>query len=356
MSDLIIENVSKEDDYIVAFNLALSVFSPQGSSEEYRDNKFFSWNEDPCFKYENVLIAKYEGIPAGLIRIVPRTLCREDIKLSVAGISSVCLIPELRGKGLSVALMDYTLAYCKGLGYDLSILFARRAVDYYYTRFGFHGISSYSRVIVKKPNKRSVTSGYTFANWDLNLLEIYSQAYETTYAYCFGKFERSLKYWKFLLVSLSRRQDCHYKIIKYNGQAIGYVIWDSTKVLELATIEDQQSEEFILFLMENINLDVEDSLQLEILPQHTILAHLYGFDVTIQSRECVFGGHMIKVLNEDNLRLKLNHSDSSFSSATNLNKFLSHAETCHLLRVSHPTLSKMSDSLRPFDIGSIDHF
>lgn len=356
MVDFVIEHVRREEDYKAAFNLALSVFAPQSSSGEYRDNKFFSWTEDPFFRYENIVLAKYEGIPAGLIRIVPRTLCKGDKTLSVAGISSVCLLPELRGKGLSIDLMDYTLDYCKKSGYDLSVLFARRAADYYYTRFGFHGISSYSRVIVKKPNKISFTTGYELANWDFNLLEIYSKAYERTYANCFGKFQRTLEYWKFLLISLSYKQDCNNKIIKYNGKAIGYVIWDSTKVLEVATTEDMQVVDFILFIMDSMNILSEDSLQLEISPQHPILAQLYGFDITTQSRECVFGGHMLRILNEDNVRSKLNHGDSSFSGAKNINQFLSHAETCELLGVSHPTLNKKSDAIRPFDIGSIDHF
>ena len=62
-----------------------------------------------------------------------------------------------------------------------------------------------------------------------------------------------------------------------------------------------------------------------------------------------------KVLNEENVRLKLNHPSSDFG-LKNRKDFLSHAETCELLRVSYPTLLNNGDSLIPFDISSIDHF
>lgn len=263
MSEFTIEHVRTEHDYMAAFNLALYVFSSQNSLLEYRDNKFFAWDEDPCFKYENILLAKYKGIIAGLIRIVPRELCRVDKVLSVAGISSVCLLPEYRGKGLSVTLMEEALRYCKGLGYDISVLFARRNADYYYTRFGFHGISSYSQIYVKKPQQLNVSNRYSFADGDSNLLEIYIQAYEKSYANCFGKFQRTPEYWKFLFVSLSFKPHCRNRIINFNGRAIGYIIWDTDKVLEIATTEDIYGKEFILFLIENLEILTSDSLQFE---------------------------------------------------------------------------------------------
>jgi GNAT superfamily N-acetyltransferase len=355
MLDFTIEHVSTEHDYMAAFNLALSVFSPQNSSIDYGANKFFTWDEDPYFKYENILLAKYKGIPAGLIRIVPRELFRVDKVFSVAGISSVCLLPEYRGKGLSVILMDEALRYCKGLGYDISLLFARRNADYYYTRFGFHGISSYSQISVKKPQQLNVPNRYSFADGDLNLLEIYAQAYDKTYANCFGKFQRTPEYWKFLFVSLSYKPHCHNRIIKFNGRAIGYIISDSKKILEIATTEDIFGKEFILFLMENLEISTGDSLQFEMLPQHSMVKQLYGLDVTFQSRGCIFGGHMLKVINEENVRLKLNPPSLDFG-LKNRKDILSHAETCDLLRVTYPTLQSNSDSLIPFDISSIDHF
>jgi len=355
MVDFVIEHVRKEEDFKAAFDLAFSVFAPQSLSDGYTENKYFLWAEDPFFRYENIVLAKYQGKLAGLIRIVPRTLCKGDKTLSVAGISSVCILPALRGKGLSIQLMDYTLDFCKKSGYDVSVLFARRSADYYYTRFGFHGISTYSQIYVKKPKKLNVSNSYSFADGDLIFLEIYAQAYDRTYGNCFGKLQRTPEYWKFLLSSLSYKPYCYNKVIKFNMRAIGYIIWDLNKVLEIATIENVVGEEFILFLMENIGILTSDSLQFEILPQHTMVKQLYGLDVTFQSRECIFGGHMLKVLNEENVRLKLNHHSSTFG-VKEKNTFLSHARTCDLLGVSYPTLLNNSSSLIPFDIGSIDHF
>jgi len=355
MVDFVVEHVRSEEDYKAAFNLAFSIFAPQSLLDNYKANKIFLWKEDPSFRYENIVVAKYKGKLAGLIRIVPRILFKGDKTLSVAGISSVCILPEFRGKSFSLQLMDYTLDYCKNSGYDLSVLFARRAADYFYTRFGFHGISSYSHIYVKKPKQLNTSDSYSFADWDLSLLEICAQAYDRTYENCFGKFQRSPEYWKFLFSSLSYKSYYKTKVIKFNGSVIGYIIWDLNKVLEIATTEDIIGKEFILFLMENLEILNGDSLQFEMLPQHKMIKQLYGLDITFQSRECIFGGHMLKVLNEEIVSLKLNHRSSTFG-IKERNVFLSHSRTCDLLGVCYPSLLKYSDSLIPFDINSIDHF
>jgi predicted acetyltransferase len=355
MLDFTIENICTQDDYIAAFNLAFSVFSSQNSSIAYKDNKFFIWQEDPYFKFENILLAKYKGTPAGLIRIVPRKIFRIDKILSVAGISSVCLLPKYRGKGLSVVLMYEALRYCKDLGYDISLLFARRNVDYYYLRFGFHGISSYSHIYIKKPLELKVSNRYTFAELDFNFLNIYAEAFERSYANCFGRLHRTKEYWNFLFTSFSFKPNCHFRTIKFNNLAIGYIIWDSNKVLEIAITEDINGKEFVHFLFDNLEISTCDSLQFEMLPQHSMVKQLYGLDVTFQSRECVFGGHMVKVLNVDNIRSILNHPSSAIEIKES-DKFLSHAETCALLGVSYPTFLGKTNSLVPFDINSVDQF
>jgi GNAT superfamily N-acetyltransferase len=355
MLDFTIENIRTRNDYIVAFNLAFSVFSDQNTSVKYKDNKFFTWEKDPYFKFENILLAKYKGVPAGLIRIVPRKIFRIDKSISVAGISSVCILPQYRGKGLSVKLMDEALRYCKDLEYDVSLLFARRNVDYFYTRFGFHGISSYSHICIKKPQQLTISKGYSLAELDFNFLNIYSEAFERTYANCFGRLHRNMEYWKFLFNSLLFKSNCHFKTIKFKNIAIGYVIWDTNKVLEIAITEDINNKDFIHFLFENLAISTGDSLKFEMLPQHSMVKQFYGLDVTFESRECVFGGHMVKVLNEKNVRCKFNNFSSSIESIVD-DKFLSHAETCDLLGVSYPTLVSRSDFLFPFDICSVDHF
>ena len=107
--------------------------------------------------------------------------------------------------------------------------------------------------------------------------------------------------------------------------------------------------------MENLDISSADSLNFELLPQHMIVNQLYDLDVTFQSRQCIFGGHMVKVLNEENISLKLNNRSSDFET-DNKENFLSHSYTCDLLMASYPSIHKNSNTFIPFDISIIDQF
>ena len=63
--------------------------------------------------------------------------------LKVAGLSSICIDPNFQGYGFGKELMERSIIYLDQRGYDLSFLIARRAVDRFYTKFGYFGASSY---------------------------------------------------------------------------------------------------------------------------------------------------------------------------------------------------------------------
>ena len=153
MSFLSFSLASSDEDVDAAFRLAVSVFGPSSGIDHYDRYKFSLWRDDPSFALDNFVLARtYEGSVCGLVRIVPRKVFRGEQAFVVAGISSVCLSPQQRGKGISVALMEHALECCRQRGFDFSFLFARRAADHYYTRFGFQGISSYNQLKVRCSN------------------------------------------------------------------------------------------------------------------------------------------------------------------------------------------------------------
>lgn len=335
MNNLVVTPVADANEFAEAYALALSVFTENTSMEGYREYKLFNWTDDPWFNYHNILLARYRGEPAGLIRIVPRILYRGNEPFSVAGISSVCLLPKFRGAGLSVPLMEQSLEYCSARGYDIAFLFARRAADHYYTRFGFHGIASYSRVFITQTlytGKRNLSVSAI----DHSLYHIYNAAYEYSYANCFGRFERTDAYWKYIITSALWRKEFRFYTIRRDDIAIGYVIAGDTNIHEVAVNTDLSGVELIHLLMNNLAVNhANNKLEIEILPQHRLLNSLQGNDITLQSRECTYGGRMVKILNK---------------------KILSYQETCALLGVFSPTNSYDTEGALPFDIGSIDHF
>ncbi len=348
MNGLIVKPVASADEFARAYDIALSVFAENSTIDHYADHKIATWTKDPSFAYQNILLARYAKEYIGLIRIVPRILFRGNLSYRVAGISSVCLLPSFRGKGLSVPLMNQALAYCKERGYDIAFLFARRAADHYYTKFGFHGVASYAKVFIKNNLSSGQNSLFSLADMDTGLVNLYAKAYERSYRDCFGRIERLEAYWQFLLSSIKGRNDCIFKTIFSDGIPIGYLIYNKYKILEIAFDIDVDGKILVNFLLQQDLFDIRiNILELEILPQHLLMGCLKNMDITSQLRECNYGGHMLKIINTQKM----------IGIGKPVNDIYNYEETCRMMGIFSPTsISDSQIGALPFDIGYIDQF
>ena len=363
MDNLVVKPAVSAEEQDMAYRLALRVFKAQTAMEDYAEHKSFVWEADPSFSKENILQACIGDELVGLIRLVPRILCRGEETYSVAGISSVCIAPEWQGKGLSNGLMQQSLEICRSRDYDISFLFARRAADHYYTRFGFYGIASYAKVFIKRPADIQPSKQFSLVAADSSLSLLYQTVYENCYQNCFGRIDRSKTYWKFLLTAISKRKDLRFLTIYFNGTAVGYVLAGETKILEIAVNDSISGIDLIHFLMnENLVPDTDNKLEIEILPQHGLIPSLRNLDIVFQYRECTYGGHMAKILNTESVISKLTKRSPLLAkelAGLTDKEILSYAETCSLLGVLSPTaLDNMNGNKNclPFDICSADHF
>jgi len=359
MPELIVRPVASAAEYDMAYQLALGIFDQHSTMEGYSGHKHFLWTHDPSADYQNILLAWYDGTPAGLIRVVPRVICRVDQIYSVAGISSVCIRAELQGKGLSVPLMEQSLELCKERGFEIAFLFARRAADHYYTRFGFWGVASHARVSVKIPATRDKSPDFTLSPADIELAGMYAAAYDRSYKNCFGRIQRTDAHWRFLLASFEYRKDCTFYTISAGGLPSGYMVWDGKKILEVAMDGPIEGPAVVAFLKNSV-CPGEAAIEMEMLPQHTLVKSFEGLDTSFQSRECSYGGHMARILNRESVIKKM--ADRSRGSYPDMEKItgravLTHHETCSLLGIFSPSLQDhTSQDALPFDICSLDHF
>jgi predicted acetyltransferase len=315
------------------------------SYTEYKQN---SWVNDPYFDYKNIFVAKRNENIIGLIRIVPRQLHINSIPLKLAGISSVCLLPEFQRKGLSVPLMKKTLSYAKEAGYDVSALFARRSADYYYNKFGFFGVAAYSKLLIKN-DKSVIDSEFELCDFDIDNIRLYSEAYDFSYEKCSGFIYRNEQYWKYLFSSLQYRNGITFKSIKLKTVTLGYVIYNDNHVYEIAFKKNTDGLRVINFLNTTLG---KEQLIVNALTQHRIISFLTEKDVVYQTRECYYGGHMMRILNVESVSEKLAYSGSVSKSLAK--PFLPYKETCEILKIWTPSLNQIGH--QPFDICEIDHF
>jgi predicted acetyltransferase len=300
MPELLIAPAESAAEGDEALRMACEVFSGSGTAANYPDYKAVLWREDPTFAESNVMIARTQaGKLAGVIRIVPRQLHRAGQAIWVAGISSVCVAPAFRGRGYSVPLMEHTLDHCQSRGFALAFLIARRAADHYYTRFGFWGVSSYTRVAIAtsmSPEKTSPAICFPPAKPDW--IDDYRTAYLESYSNSFGWFERDYSYWKYLLKRMNLLPGVKFLSITRNGVPLGYVVKEGMLIREVAILDALPADELVHALVSLVGA-ADPPLQLDIPPEHRLCRKLQGFDASIRFRECSYGGHMLRILDVD---------------------------------------------------------
>ena len=160
-----------ETDTKRAMTVVEGAFDMGDSQGEGRD---FVWYADPKFSFENVLIAKTENDDfAGVVRLLPVTIRRGEGSIRAVIFSDVCIDEKFRNQGFSIPMIQSAVKIAKERNFEFALLFARRALDHFYTRFSFWGVSSYSSVAIRLPeNLRNLKKPATLGDFSTDLLEL----------------------------------------------------------------------------------------------------------------------------------------------------------------------------------------
>lgn len=78
-------------------------------------------------------LAAIDGLPSGTARL----LAYDDHGRKVAKIGRVAVLPEYRGRGIGLALMEAALSHARELGYNEALLDSQTHVVAFYERLGF---------------------------------------------------------------------------------------------------------------------------------------------------------------------------------------------------------------------------
>lgn len=279
-----------------ARRLAASIFpaaSQQGMDESLR-HKEALWDDPEGLAPENVIVvADQPDRPLGLIRLVYRTLRRGEERWPCAGITSVGVAAECRGRGLSQPLMQAALEAARRHGAVVALLFARRATDDYYTQFGFHGLSSYPRLSL--PLAR-------LADVQVDVEPLPSQSWEqceawrrAAYADCFGWCERAQPHWRLIFDKIGFGHLAGLRLSQA-GQPCGYALTNGSRVVEIALAPDAPAAACLRAIGQRLGVDV---LAVDIGSDHRLLDCLAPHDLTLSTRQCPYGGHMLAALDTD---------------------------------------------------------
>lgn len=265
----------------------------------------------PGFRLENCIVVlgdNHKLIGSAFLFESQYNFDDHHINLSNCFLTYVSIAGEFRGFNISRILVESALTEAANLS-TLSTVVARRAVNWYYTKFGFRGISHYASFDVMLETQRNdgilSNYGYSFEDAIESDLSILKTLYQNEYINHLGSLCRSKALWKYYLTLLNSKS-LSLKIIYQNNITIGYICFDScNRVVELAFGHQLALHEFksifkCLFPgMRTISFDIP--------PLHSIIQGLYGIDIVMRLRQCPYGGHMVKTFasnSSDNITLE----------------------------------------------------
>lgn len=272
-----------------AFGLARSVFSPAAKPDQ-EAIKTYLWDAFPGAEPKHVF-GLFDGTNlVGVVRLQLGYLFIGGRSELACNMTSIAVAEDYRGQGFSLLLMDEAMAYAQSLGARWAYLFARRAVDHYYTRFGFEGASSYDKVVCNLKGEKSGASLNLRAavESDVSFLRT---IHDQHYGQLEGSLKRSSEFWCY---SLGRRiTNSQLHIVVADG--LGYAVVNEGEVVELAVPSDAALE-FVSQLVAEGRLKSELTVHgPSALPAvQGLIAH--ASDVTVSWRRCTYGGHMIAPL------------------------------------------------------------
>jgi GNAT superfamily N-acetyltransferase len=290
-----------EDERRQALQLAEMVFiSDRVDPHKIGERKGFLMLEHPCAdKDTSVIVLVNNSKVIGTAFIIDRILLRGTEEIVGSFISSICIRKESRGLGYSKILMDSAIEACNSRGSSIAIVIARRAVDHFYTKFGFWGVSQYSRFLVgtselleESTSRLSLRPAVEF---DLPFCE---KLHKEMYSRSFGHCVRNENTWRYIQKKLAYLQ-VQMHVAVNNGKIMGYAIYDeSGNIHELAAHDSVIARGVLSLLAQQY---AGSLMSIHIPPNHPVIKAMFDVDVTLSRRECFYGGHMVRILDHASL-------------------------------------------------------
>ena len=271
-----------------AFNLANRIFSQNPTDQNY---KTMLWAKNGNDQPEQLMLAVDGAKIIGLVRMCPSQMIWREEKFLISGLTSICIDVNYRGKNLGRGLMETTIKHCDEKGLDATFLVARRAVDHFYLKFGFIGASSYPSIIIEEIPKILGTE-ILFRDLNPKNSEEYFIHHNHAYRESLRIGRHVSDFWHYTPERLEFL-DLTFQEIWSDGELIGYVFHGKDYVEEIA-FADRISDIKILSTMNKLKNILSEKLMLKIPHQHKLVSSLRNCDVIFMSRQCRYGGHMLR--------------------------------------------------------------
>jgi|GEM_PF-5462689 len=345
-------------DVSLSLELAAKTFrSDELSSEAIVTKQYLMSVGETLRKQDIVILENNANEIIGTCFLIDRLFYFGRVNITGTFLTSICIDELSRGKGYSELLMNAALAECENRGSIFAVLIARRAVDHFYNKFGFWGVSQYAKISINLVNVYEKNNRLTESTPTIIDLPILNTLYESAYSKLLGSLLRSQNNWKNILWK-TELQKIRFIVVRKNGTLCGYVIFSGCDLYEVAVSEDASYIELLCYLKDKYSLG---NVSIYCAPQHPIVYSLAAFDYSITLRQCNYGGHMVRVIDYKYLlRLLQEKSPMLYEEKVRIDfaeNQLGFEDTCLMMGMSYLSMSPMDSrthSANSFNIPLVD--
>ena len=198
--------------------------------------EFIRRNEPAVPSHNYFLVRGVEGDVVGGLKTVDRVLMLEGCPLQVAGLSYYAIAPKYQPTNCAQQIIKALLNHITSGRYDLSMGFARKVMDGYWSRYGFIGFTSFYSLTIEMRDVRALGSpqGVRLNTPGVSDEGCYNRFYEDTYTGITGAVSRDEALWDYWLRKIERNKHLRLAVFKERDKIVGYVVWRDNTVVELA--------------------------------------------------------------------------------------------------------------------------
>ncbi|MGK5094799.1 GNAT family N-acetyltransferase [Deltaproteobacteria bacterium TL4] len=286
-----------------AMSISLKSFYPAGHDTDTLKIWRHKWFSDPSFNLGMLYVVRNDqNIIIGGLKTISRILKRGEQQLRMFGIGEIFIEPSYQGKGITTPLVQYVISEGQKQGYDIMTCVARKRIDYFYLKFGLFGLSSYNEIILKGFRENyELHEKLSLVQFKPDYMNRIKQLYDQAYSNTFGVIQREDHHWKFILEKFDYLH-CTMHILFKENNLVGYFIKNEDKIIEIAIDPQINLVDAINFIWKYYFLPKkQNEIILQIAHTHSLLQEDLKLDVTLKTRECYYGGHIVKILNINNM-------------------------------------------------------
>lgn len=257
--------------------------------------KSVNWNY-PKSKQFIIYLKKNSSI-IGMVRVIRRKVFLYNKFFNVACLTSIGILPNFRNFGYGKILMKKTNEYLKKK-FDVSILIARKKVDFFYSKFNFIGNSEFYSIYLsfKNKDKKKEKKIEFYASKRKQITNNLKKFYISSNNKKNGYFHRTKHDWKIINNKICQKKFI-IKEFNYKNISIGYIVFKKNCVYEYG-YNIKYLIQFIYIIKANFRKEIEIKN-----PDQKIIDELKkNNEINIKKRLCTYGGHMINVNQENSLK------------------------------------------------------